>query len=76
MLGPLVQNVVDWWYTGDGGDGGKVGPYQFWVGNGSSGSETDQTYIRSPTMIRHKGGKLHLYRSKDGDWIVGERYSV
>lgn len=50
MLGPLVQNVVDWWYTGDGGDGGKVGPYQFWVGNGSSGSETDQTYIRSPTI--------------------------
>ena len=50
MLGPLVQNVVDWWYTGDGGDGGMVGPYQFWVGNGSSGSETDQTYIRSPTI--------------------------
>ena len=50
VLGPLVQNVVDWWYTGDGGDGGKVGPYQFWVGNGSSGSETDQTYIRSPTI--------------------------
>jgi len=22
-------------------------------------------------LFRHKGGKLHLYRSKDGDWIVG-----
>ena len=27
-------------------------------------------------MFRHTGGKLHLYRSKDGDWIVGETFSV
>ena len=34
-------------------------------------SETTK-YVTSTKMFRHTGGKLHLYRSKDGDWIVGK----
>ena len=40
------------------------------------GEEEEPVVHNEAAVFRHSGGKLSLYRSKDGDWIVGKSENV